>query len=224
MEYPDNFDTIAFPFGKDLALMRTIAIWVSMLFIVIAFLSFLIVWTSKSDKLKAYVLSTDRDTQRIVLVSNKKEKQDSLPERVLQESLIVGFLNNWFNVSSKDLENTLWKKCNREECTSEDLSNTCAIYCNSSEELYSKFLYNTVPIYNNILENGDKWTLIKDSLEIKPLGNITNFYGFWSIKGIVKTTSRKINFVGFITVLKNVNLYPKNLGFYIQNFSSYGLN
>lgn len=223
MEYPDNFDTIAFPFGKDLALIRKASIWISMLFVVLIFLSILIVWTSKSDKLKAYILSTDENTERIVLVPNKKDEQSDLSERIIQESLILNFLNNWFNTSSKNLENTVWKKCNREECILDNLSDTCAIYCDTSEELYSRFSYNVMPIYNKILETGGNWSLVKDSIEIKPESG-KDSYGLWNVRGVIKTESEKIKFTGFITVLKNMKLYPKNLGFYIQSFNSYRLD
>ena len=224
MEYPDDFDTIAFPFGKSLSLIRVVSIWISMLFVVIIFLSVLIVWSSRSDRLKPYVLSTDADTQRLILVSNQEDIKEDLSERIIQEYLIVKFLNNWFNVSSKNLENTIWKKCERDECSLENLSDRCAIYCETSEELYSKFNNINIPNYTALLESSDKWALDKDSLDIKPFGKITNSYGMWIIKGIVKTSFEKIKFIGFLTILRSNNLYQKNLGFYVQNFNSYRLD
>ncbi len=233
MDYPSSFETPAFPAGKRIAVSRFMAIGISVLFLLIIFMCGILFWVSRSQKIDPFLVSINNVTGRWIDVghSHGNAPFEYSTTRTMQESVVGNFAAKWFMIS-EDAENNdaLWKTCERNvDCIGENTPaygiNDCAIFCMTSEELFSRFVYDIVPDYQNRFANGERWNLDKANIQIEPASTVSDVGGTWLLRANIQSNmSADINIVAFVKVARNVAFYPQNLGYYVADFNAYKIN
>jgi len=233
LEYPSNFDVPSFPAGKRIAVSRFMSIGIFVLFLLIIFMCGILFWVSRSKKIDPFLISTNDVTGQWVDVGHFHGSGllEFSTLRTMQESVVGNFAANWFIISEDPESNeALWKTCDRYTgCIGENTpaygNNECAIFCITGEELFSKFIYEIVPDYQDRFANGERWTFDKANMQIEPAGNFSSAGGTWLLHANIKSNmSEDINIVAFVKIARNPTYYPQNLGYYVADFNAYKIN
>lgn len=228
MDYPDDFETPANPAGKRIAISRTMSIWTSAVFLIIIFLCFIILWSYKSKTLSTVLISVDDRTGAWTVVDRGNNNNQSPVFKTMQEYVVGNFIKNWFNISTDLNENNaIWEKCDRDKCRSDSLmfgTKDCALYCAAGEDVYSKFAYDVLPNYTDVLNSGNSWKIDINSIEILPNGAVTKNGGSWIINATVLTSDGTFKIQAFAKIGLNRINYPHTMGFYVADFNSYRID
>ncbi len=226
MEYPNDFDTPAFPAGKRIAISRAMAIAISVAFMLIVFMCGLLLWSMKSVRVDPFLISIDKTTGMWSIVGHTHNNEFAAA-RTLQESVVGQFTQQWLTINEDIAQNnTIWQKCNREDCITDGKvavnPNKCAIYCAASDALYSRFDAQVMPDYRERVMSGEVWTVDMSSLNITPLSPIKATGGAWRVTANVQSTQiGTFSILAFVQVAKDVASFPKTLGFYVDDFNAY---
>lgn len=227
MEYPANFETAAFPAGKRIAVSRFMAIGISLLSVVVIALALVVMWVGKSHTVDPFIISVNDITGQWEIVGHSHGRYEYSPTRTMQESVIGNFARDWFAVSDMETNNALWQVCDREQdCQSSDKltfgDKTCALFCESGEDVFNRFIYDVVPDYTARAETGERIVLDVDSLEITPLSQITENGGVWRVNAILQSNIMgQMRIIAFAHVMRNTAFYPRTLGYYVSDFNAY---
>ncbi len=229
MEYPDNFDTPAFPAGKRIAVSRLFAILTSGLFVAILGVCGLLMWTTRSATVDPFIISVDKITGAWSVVGHSHGRIEYSASRTMQESVIANFARDWFTVGTDSENNALWQTCDRERvCMSDNApahtDGVCALYCAAGDDVFNRFLYNVVPAWAEIAANGGRVSLNMAYLQITPIGAITDVGGTWQISATVSTPDGDMQIIAFAKVARLESRYPRTLGYYIADFNTYRIN
>ena len=231
MDYPGNFQIPANPAGKTIAVSRFMAICTLVTFLMIIFLSVIILWSSKSDKLNPFMISANNITGEWKIVGKSDIIHEYSAAYTMQESVVGNFVSDWFKISADNSENErAWQDCNRNVCTSsaDNLifgDRSCAIYCASGEDLYSRFKYEILTDYEVRVQNGETLNLDYKTLDISPAGKINENGGTWKVSAtIISNKNKNFDIEVFLKVANNKNYYPQTMGFYIADFNSYRIS
>ncbi|MDR0726895.1 MAG: hypothetical protein LBF37_02420 [Rickettsiales bacterium] len=227
MDYPGNFEIPVFPAGKRIAISRFMAIATLVSFLIIIFLCGILIWSARSDRLNPFMISANLVTGEWQVVGRSDTTTDYSVEYTMQESVAGNFVKDWFKISSTPVANEVaWKQCDRATCGSGDGlmfgTRQCAIYCSVSDEVFSRFFYNTLPTYQARAENGEVWYVNDNDITISPAGQVGPVGGTWEVRAIVSSeTTEDFAIIAFIKIARNNNFYPKTMGYYIADFNSY---
>lgn len=233
MDYPSDFNTPAFPAGPRIAISRFMAIASCALFVVIIGLCLLLVWATRSQRIDPFIVTVDELTGNWTVVGHS---HDNGPVEFpvlwsLQQSVVGNFTANWFTLSAAADENDArWQTCNRAtDCSVESTlkfgDRTCALYCNTGEDLFSDFIYNVVPKYQQRVSNGEFWIVDKTKIQIETAGDVTDNGGTWRVYVTINSNiSGDIDVIAFAKVARNMDLYPQTMGYYVADFNAYKLN
>ncbi len=251
MEYPNDYETQAFPAGASISITRVMGIAVSVVFFLIIFTCIFLIWATRSARVDPFIVSIDSDTGDWQIIENpnniyaklqpisqsnkvtgqvfQKKHTNYTPYRAMQESLIVKFAKNLFRIDNAPIaQNTVrWHACDRNTvCQSIDVpfhnDNECAIYCATNDAMFTKFLYNIVPQWTNFVQNGEYMQLLTKTIKLSPIGEITERGGNWHMHATIKTsTMGNIDIIAYIDVSRDEKTHPDTLGFYINDFNAY---
>jgi hypothetical protein len=227
VDYPGNFEIPVFPAGKRIAISRFMAIATLVSFLIIIFLCGILIWSARSDRLNPFMISANLVTGEWQVVGRSDTTTDYSVEYTMQESVAGNFVKDWFKISSTPVANEVaWKQCDRATCGSGDGlmfgTRQCAIYCSVSDEVFSRFFYNTLPTYQARAENGEVWYVNDNDITISPAGQVGPVGGTWEVRAIVSSeTTEDFAIIAFIKIARNNNFYPKTMGYYIADFNSY---
>lgn len=231
MNYPDDFETPAFPAGRPTAIARVMAIGAMVAFLLIVFVCGMLLWAARSGRVHPFLVSVNSYTGQWQLVGHDHGQKTLVATRALQEAAIVHFVQNWFSISANSAQNeSLWLTCDRtKECDSRRDApygdKSCAIYCATGEDIFSRFIYDIVPDYQLRAANGEKWVVDADTIDISPFGSIGENGGTWRINVSVRSNvSAPINIVAFAKMARNIKSYPQYMGFYIADFNAYKIS
>ncbi|MDW2958802.1 MAG: VirB8/TrbF family protein [Alphaproteobacteria bacterium] len=233
MEYPDDFETPAFPAGKSINSTRLVSIITMVVFLLIVIACGGILWIQQSIKVHPFLVSINNITGQWEIIGHEHDGMSHVPtRRSLQESVIGKFLRSWFFVSNiESARDATWKSCDRSiNCGSEYNTNSnildCALYCIASDNLYEKFINNVVPGYLARIDSGETWELIPSSVQITPIDKITDAGATWQIRAQIRSnlSDVPINILAYALVKKSDELYPQTLGYYIDDFNAYKIN
>lgn len=230
MDYPDNFQTPAFPAGKRIAISRIMAIWTLIVFLLIIFLCGILLWSSKSERMSPVMIASDNMTGEWSIIDRNSNNNEYPASRTMQEYVVGNFTANWFRVSEENTENIdAWKKCDRTDCISGDTltfgTHSCAIYCSTGEDVFSRFTYDVIPYYQSLVGSGEIWVTDIKNMIIMPAGNISENGGTWRVLATIvssKTGPFKVEI--FVKVALNKVNYPQTMGFYIAGFNAYNIS
>ncbi len=230
MDYPEDFDTSAFPAGRRIALSRTVGIWIAISLFLVVCCCVAIPWLIKNRTIDPFVIYVNAPVGEWRLIG-RSENRRALPYYdTIQRALIGVFAENWFNISSDiDKNDLIWsQQCNRVEVcntrvpTAQGSSTECGIYCLADEEVYQNFKTKILPLYQTIADAGETWDLDTKKLIIMPSGASTANGGVWTLRGrVFSNRSGVFNIVAYVTVAKDIEKYPQTLGFYIRDFKAY---
>lgn len=233
MEYPDDFETPAFPAGKLINSTRLVSIVTMVVFLLIVIACGGVLWVQQSVKVHPFLVSINNITGQWEIIGHEHEDIRQIPtKRSLQESVIGKFLRSWFFVSNiESVRNDAWKSCERStgcgvDYSVEDSAMSCALYCVSSDILYEKFIADVVPDYLVRIEAGEVWTLISSSVQIAPIGEVTDTGATWQVRAQIESnlSDVPIDILAYVVVKRNNEVYPQTLGYYIEDFNAYKMN
>ena len=228
MKYPDDFNTPAFPAGRFVAVSRFMGTAVMVLFVIIIVLCGIILWTKSTQNVRPFLVSVSPNGERWTLVSNQEPRTEIPASYVLQETVLNRFINLWFSISDDINKNTaVWAAdCSRQsqECTDDSNIDTCAIYCVSSDVVFTSFQKVVLPIYSNLeSEHAAIWTV--HNVKITPVDSMDsiadNHGGLWRFHLSVQTNQGPLEFVGFARTAYDKTQYKRTMGYYIANFDTY---
>lgn len=203
------------------------AIGAMVAFFITVFLCGLLVWSANSRKLEPFMISIDNHTGVWSLVGHGDWVIDYSVAQTMQESVVGQYVKTWLTISENTDENiAAWGKCSREECVSGDGllygGRRCALYCQSGNDIYNRFIYNVMNDYTARAAAGDSWTVDTSRLEIMPAGPITDAGGTWHVHATVQS---KINddfeVEIFVKVARNMENFPATMGYYVADFNAY---
>ena len=231
LDYPGGFETPAFPAGKRIVVSRLTGIAVMSVFLAIVFVCSMILWAQKSVTVHPFLVSVDNLTGQWAVVGHQHEeiKQVSAT-RTLQESVIAKFMRNWFLVTTEEVNTALWQSCEREtECNPKNKtgidSGKCALYCIAGDNIFNRFIQDVVPVYQISVMAGEMLGLDMASLQISPIGDISESGGMWKIRAVIKSSIAKpINILAYAKVERDINNYPQTLGYFVADFNAYKMN
>lgn len=231
MDYPDNFDTNAFPAGTRIAVSRTVALGIMIVFFLIICICGALLWCKKHSYIEPYLISINNKTGEWYLVkSADTDTQKTVTYyEAIQQSVIGKFTQYWFTISKNNDDNiNRWEKCDRQKiCNSIDRiyqsDRECSFYCLAGDTLFNKFTQDIVPLYKNSVSVGEQWTLDSTTLEITKYENtVTEQGGIWTIRAKVSSNINGVfDILGFVVVSQNMDAYSKSFGYYISEFNTY---
>ncbi len=230
MEYPDDFDTPAFPAGRPINSTRLVSIITMVVFLLIVIACGGVLWIQQSLKIHPFLISVNNITGQWRIIGHEHEDiREITATRSLQESVVGKFLQTWFLVApNDDLNQALWKSCERQNCINRTMieDNECGLYCITGEQLYQTFVENVVPVYQTQFASGEFWALDTNTIQLTPIGDINAGGGTWQIRASIfsSVSSTPIDILAYAVVKISPNLYPQTLGYYIENFNAYKMN
>ncbi len=227
MDYPNGFETPAFPAGKRIAVSRALSVWIGISFFLIVCLCGLLIWVQRSVRVHPFLVSINDLTGQWEIVGHSHTRIKSISAiRTLQESVIGKFLENWYRISDDRDENlAVWQSCDRAtQCTGYGTA-FCALYCVAGAAVYDGFIQHIVPDYQTRIANGEQWALNMSSLNIVPVGTFNATGGMWQVSARLESSvSGDINIVGYARVARDVSSYPQTMGYYVVDYNAYKVN
>ncbi len=243
LNYPQDFDTPAFPAGRSLAINRFMAIGIAAMAFAVMVMCGLVWWVGQSRRIDPFLVSINPVTGMWNNVGHSHGENTVDINRAMQESVAGQFVENWFTISEMaQLNNARWQPCRRDEITdtndTEYADNTYAISCRASQELYSHFVRDVMPEYTQRVENGERWVLDRARIQIEPVSVPTVKTGMfsapvetfehgatWRMWTVIQSNiSGDMNVVAFIKINRDVARYPETMGFFVTEFNAYKLN
>lgn len=231
MDYPNGFEVPTFPAGKQIMFTRVVGIAIMVVFLLILVMCGVLLWAQKSTRVHPFLVSVNQITGQWEIVGHQHEEIQELSSvRTLQESVIGNFVRNWFLVTGNaDLNNAMWESCDRvTQCNPKDKtgidSNRCAIYCIVNDELYDKFISGIVPEYKIRMQMDETLVCDMASLVISPIGAVGDGGGMWLVQVVLRDgKNSRINIIGYAKIARNMDAYPKTLGYYVADFNAYNI-
>ena len=229
MDYPENFDTQAFPAGKRIALSRFAGIcaMISLFLIVVSCVALL--WLVKHRKVDPTIIYVNPDRGVWEIIGKDTNKKSVEYYYSVQQSLVGIFAQKWFTISSNsELNEKMWGTCNRaQDCatrTERTFRNTsgCELYCMAGDSMYNKFKTTVLPLYETNVSFGERWTPNMRSLTVSPVGTITKSGGMWVVRMNVQSNIKgPFSVLAYVKVGHDAGRYPQTLEYYIADFNSY---
>lgn len=227
MDYPNGFETPAFPAGKRIAVSRTLSVWIGIVFFLILCACGLLLWTQRSIKVHPFLIAINDITGQWEIVGHSHTRIKSISAmRTLQESVIGKFIQNWYFISDNNDENlSVWQSCNRATDCAGYGTTFCALYCVAGDGVYDNFIQNIVPGYQNRISDGEQWALNWSSVNITPVGKFNVNGGVWQVSAKLESNvSGEISVLGYAHVARNLEMYPQTLGYYVVDYNAYKIN
>lgn len=228
MDYPENFDTQAFPAGKRIAVSRFAGICTMVSLFLIAVSCVALLWFVKHRKIEPSIIYINPNRGIWEMVGKRNTVKNIEYYYSAQQSLVGVFTEKWFTISpDSTINENLWGACNPELCkerTVRTLRNTtkCELYCMSGTTMYNKFRSSVLPLYETSVSFGERWTPDMHSITISPNTEITENGGVWAVKVSVQSNLNGIfNVLAYAQVERDMARYPQTLGYYISDFNSY---
>lgn len=226
MDYPNNFNIPAFRAGKTIALSRTVAVWISIVFfLIVAACGFIILQIYFKQNFP-FLLSVDPLTDEWTVITYPKENKKSVSQyKFIQEKLVNDFFIDWFTISSNNKINEMrWQSCTRDDCKQPDKFNpssiTCSLACKSSVNLFEEFTAKVLPDYRARVEQANEtWTV--DGKIITPI-SVTPDSSSWQVYTVIKSSVMpSFDVLIFIDIARDIESYPVTFGYYVSQFNSY---
>lgn len=232
MEYPNNFDTSAFPAGRELSLARFAAIFsMVVLFLVCCFCGG-VALLQRYRGVSPLIIYVDAPNGNWELIAPKKQESQIPYYVAIQKSLVGTITEKWLRIAGDASQNAkMWTDCNRElVCNKRVTSNLqmtqgCDIFCLTADSLFNYFKEEIVPNYTQREANGETWFVIPNTVKISALGEPTKNGGNWRVDAtVISNKSGQMDVVAYIHVSHQNTLYQQNLGYYITDFNAYKIN
>ena len=225
--YPDDFNTPTFPAGSYIAVSRVISIAIMVVFVLIMCVGGMIYWMSRVQQVHPFLVAIDDVTGIWRVVGHDHGERTTSTNISMQESVIADFTKNWFTISAIPAENdVLWMELpKKEECNAYNRKSGANIYCISTDAVYSNFIGNVVPDYQLRIADGETWSVDVDNIYLNETPNVGDNGGTWrALAQIDSNLYGHIQIMAYITLGRDMNRYPKTLGFYVADFNAYRMD
>lgn len=229
LDYPDDFATSAFPAGKQIAVSRTMGIWIAVAFLLIIGGCIALPWLHDRQAVSPFVIYVDNTRGEWQLVGRSLSEKGATYYQSVQRALVGIFTEKWFTVTGNAERNAqIWQRCNRDTECMRRVPNTfanvggCDIYCISGESMYQKFVTDMLPQYTAYESIGDRWFVDPNKITVFSGGEITKNGGTWVARARVRSSMNgDFDIVAYVKVAHDVARYPQTLGYYIADFNAY---
>lgn len=227
--YPNDFDTSAFPAGKRISVARIAAICSMISFFLIICMCGAIWWLNFQRTIAPVLIYVNSTTGDWRVIGQKTNSQESEYYYAVQRSLVGVFTEKWFTISGNPEKNEqIWSRCNRDEICTKRIEQTnathsgCDIFCMSGDQVYKDFVDKIIPIYKTRASFGDQWSINVNTINVLPDGNITEAGGQWIVRAHVRAVPGPgFNIIAYVNLLRDNENYPQTLGYYIDSFKAY---
>lgn len=229
MEYPNNYETSAFPAGKQLALSRFAAVFSMISFALVVCVCGFLFFLQKHQGISPLIIYADAPNGEWELIAPKRQESQIPYYGAIQKAIAGIITEKWFRIAGDVNQNErMWTECNREMvCSKRVTSNLkmtqgCDIFCLTSDEVYSDFEDSVLPDYRMRESSGETWFVIPNSVKINPVSTPTAKGGLWRATAtIISNKVGKMDIIAFIEIAHQNSQHQQNLGFYVSNFNSY---
>ena len=224
LRYPDNFNTPTFPAGPRIALSRMMAIGIMVVFVLIIAVGGLILWASRSQQIHPFLVSIDNFTGAWHVVGHDHGERTITRNRAMQESVVARFTSDWFTVSGNIDENDArWNSfADKSECNADNAPQNSQLFCNSSDDVYKQFSEKMIPEYQLLVSNNETWNVDVDDIYVHATGDVGENGGTWRVMTEIKSNAQQtIPIVVYVTLGRNNEQYPRNMGFFVTGFNAY---
>ena len=233
MQFPNDYDTRMFPNSRYLAMARAFAIWAALLFLLIAALGGVLVWTMHAKRVEPVLISVSDNGATWTAVLGARHPSPRLRAaggtleysayRVMQEAVVGNFARMWFSISGDADENeTNWCRCDRISCGADASVPRCAVCCMAGESLFERFLEVVAGDFRGRAASGEEWSVAQDSIRAAPIGAASDKGGLWRLTATVRKNNggaQKIE--AFARVARAADGYPATLGYFVTEFAAY---
>ncbi len=231
-EYPNSFDTPAFPAGQRIAVSRVFGIGILSAFLLIVCACGLLLWGARSLRLDPFVISVDQSTGTWNVIGRSTWRGRPVAATdVMQQAVVGNFFQNWFFISDNFADNdAVWRKCPVEQCTgAEGLTygnRECAISCMADGKLYDRFVEQVMENYHLRSVAGETWTVVTDTIQITPVGQTdAQNGGVWRVNASVWSNINAVfDVVAFVRVARAAGRYDMTMGYHVTDFNAYRMN
>ena len=227
MDYPNKFDTPAFPAGKSIALSRSVSVWISIaLFLIVCMCGFILLGIHYRSNYP-FLISVDpfTDEWTVVAYPDKDSAEKIKQYQIVQEKLVSDFVTNWFTISGdKNINDLLWQKCSTDECNGPEQfapgNIKCALSCQSDESLFAQFSEKILPEYHARFTQGpEQWRVGNKDIKFD---TINEDGGRWQVYAdVYSNINGRFKILAFVNVARDTGTHPSTLGYYVQDFNSY---
>jgi len=230
LDYPNDFNTPAFPAGKTVALTRSVSIWVLIVFfLIVVACGFLLLGRHLKTNFP-FLISINPIFEEWNVVTFPNEEPKSIPQyQYIQRKLVGDFIRDWFTLANNNETNEdVWQKCSLDECNSPEQFNPdnkfCALSCKSAEGVFDVFIKKVLPDYKARIDQANEtWEIPSGALLITPI-RVDKTSGSWRAQIDIKSSvNGNFRVLAFIEIERNINLYPATFGYYVSQFNSYRL-
>ncbi|MCM1294136.1 MAG: hypothetical protein NC311_01060 [Muribaculaceae bacterium] len=238
MDYPGEFNVPAFPAGTHIATSRVMGIGCLVTFLLIICTCGMILWANTYRTVNPVIIYVNPITGGWEYVVRTHDRKKEYPtDAMAQIAAINHFVHNWFYISPNMDENSAqWNACDRDMCQDNNSimsgDTQCAIYCQTTDDVYQDFATNVMPDYRERALLGQHWALDSNTIQIVPAGEITPTSGTWRVTATIVSNIGDFEILGYAKVARDTgtdmileNRYPVNYvltnGFYITKFDSY---
>lgn len=229
MNYPDDFDTPAFPAGKRIAVSRVMAIWSMCLLFLILGCCIALPWLQRHKTISPFVIYVDGPHGEWGLINDSTPQSAISYNYSIQRAMVGIFTERWFTIFRGQNRNERnWGMCDRVEFCAERVpttmwdTNGCGIYCIADDHLYENFVIDVLPSYQERFKMGETWRINPNRLDIQPLGTISERGGTWVVHGRVRSNlNGDFNIVAYVRLGRDLKRYPQSLGYYIASYNAF---
>ncbi len=224
MDFPADYDTKMFPETRYLGMARAFAIWSAILFLLIAGLSWALVWTMRASRAEPVLVSISGGGTTWTAVLGGTDRIEYSASRAMQEATVGNFVKLWFRISRDTSENDAnWCRCEKSNCWDDNAPATkCNVCCATGESVFSDFLQVVDGDFRARAAAGEEWFVVADSIRAIPVGEISDKGGLWRITANVKMGGDRIQKIeAFARTAKSSDGYPATMGYYVTDFHAY---
>lgn len=228
MNYPDDFDTPTFPAGKTIALSRSVSVWIGIISFLIVVSCGLVLLLNSSKRTYPFLISADPMTSDWSIVAYPEKNVKITQDNVIQENLVRNYVTHWFSISKNSAINeSRWQECVLSDCDDADQYNPknyrCALFCDSSSELFRRFHNDILPEYRGRVEQASETITVKSQLITPPaIKDKNNKSGLWqSYVELESSVNKKFNVLVFIELGYEPGTHLSTLGYYVKDFNAY---
>lgn len=224
MDFPADYDTKMFPETRYLGMARAFAIWAAILFLLIAGLSWALVWTMHNSRAEPVLVSISGGGTNWTAVLGGTGRLEYSASRAMQEATVGNFAKLWFRISRDAKENEAnWCQCEQSKCWDDDETvPQCKVCCASGPSLFSNFLQVVNGDFRARAAAGEEWSVVADSIRATPVGEISDKGGLWRLTASVKIDGGRTQKIeAFARTAKASEGYPSTMGYYVADFHAY---
>ena len=226
MNYPNDFNTPAFPAGKTIAFSRSVSIWISIVLFCVIVACGLVLLLNVSRRNYPFLISTDPITSDWTVVAYIQDNQKIATNTIVQETLVANYVDYWFSIyKNNEINEEMWQPCKPTDCDKVNQympgNHKCALFCTSDKDLFNKFTSDVLPEYRNRVNEASETIRVVSRLLTPPTIPDENG-GLWQAYVVLESSvNQRFEVLAFIDIAKQVGTHASTMGYYVKDFNAY---